>query len=234
MVTESTRLKSWLVAVETGKVAKYDKVQYALIKYWFDLLQDIKNKKQENIIRETYEKLPVFWENILGNIISAARYARIRQIEPNYIDKFIDDIQFYSEYSSNPFPYYIIQPNLVPLHIIASAANIINSYDLIFPHSDKNSKTFLSLCGLPQNIYKSFEIYEFVLSFAKGTDLKFGLALIRSYFAAKTIQHQWRHYIRTKRAANTIQRVWKRQISSPFTIIGINRLNREFSEMIEA
>ena len=203
----------------------------ALNKYWLDLSKNVDNidKKQENIIRETYKKLPSFWENILDNIISAALHVGLH-IKSNYVDEFIKDIQMRVDFNASHIPYFFYQLNLVPLHIVSSTAEVVSIRALVEIRDEE--KMFFAFCGIPQNTYENILRYTTCQFFEKNIDFEIGLALIRSYFAAKNIQHHWRVYIKTKKAAQTIQRAWKRQISSPFTIIGKNRLRREFNEMI--
>ena len=233
-------IKSWLNSVENKDMDKFDKVTYALRKYWCDLCESENNynKKQEDIIYKAFEKLPLFWDNIVNYIISVHRY--VDPIQEEYVYHYIDQannlietiqglVTDDREADTFTVPYFIENTKIVPFYIISKAAAEVRLYNYL--NHAIHKKTFLGMCGIPQNI----EVGEHITFWCSEYDLMpYGLAMMRSYFSARFIQRKWRAYVTKKNlAAQTIQRAWKRQVLSPFTVIGMNRLQREFNELIE-
>lgn len=257
MDTDSDSIKTWLSTVENGKIKDYDKTKFSLQKYWIDCREGFIPFYQEFIIKLTFEKLPSFWRNILEYIVSSVQYddpikyfgslysptatyeSIVKVWRRCYIKKVLEDVQNLSNNIEGKVPYYILCPHMLPFRIISKAFKIEKSYFyrleyLNIPGYELKKKTFLALCGVQQPIDENEIALKSRFEFEDGVDYVYGISLMRSYFCAKIIQRQWRAYvIKRNHAAKTIQRVWKRQIASPFTVIGKNRLHREFNEMIE-
>lgn len=232
---QQTEFKSTTQITQVNNFNDEYKIKYALIKYWIDYCGNNRNEELENIIKQAYTKLPSFWNNILDFVISSYLY-----IDPDYtnyhnpdaeelIEETLECIRYKiderdGEYDDFMVPDYLKNSNQLPFHIISKAGAAVHNYDFI--NDDTYKKRFLGICGIPQDITVEEYLSDYKI-------IPYGLALMRSYFSTKIIQRHWRAYVIKKQAVKTIQRVWKRQISSPFTVIGMNRLQREFSEMIE-
>ena len=203
------------------------KIKHVLLKYWIDYCDNKRNIKLENILIQAYKKLPSFWDNILQFINSTFRFVYCIYNVPDHMQNIfevirenIDDRKKFSD-DFIP-PYFVDNSNLLTFHVISRAAADIGCYE--DEDNNEQQEEFLRICGISQDVEMSENIY---YDCDEDALMPYGLALMRSYFSAKIIQRHWRNYIRTKKAAQKIQRVWKRQISSPFTVIGMNQLKKK-------
>lgn len=201
-----------------------------------------------NQMKQSITALPPLWEAILQNILAVHEhilkdrfqsrfYNRIKYAKHNY-GSIMSLILYYLKttdenyyefdadgklvfYAHNANPYFLNRPDFIPVILVTLAASEMYQYDR------GKLLTFLTLCGLPKNTNNRLDPRK-----GKNDTMNLGKILIRGYFAAKAIQRAWRLYVLKKSMISKIKRIWKRQVSSPYTLVGKHRLEREFNEML--
>ena len=201
----------------------YERARFCMLRLWVEMCENSENDPNDVIdgILDEFDKFPLIWSNILEYIIYVLRqtdgddfflfimenfgYDLSRDIKNKDVGKIVvqiltDLVKSHKESDNHRlfqlYPFFVKRPDLVPVMVVslamASKQQIYQFSDL-FTISDDNLKEFFGYFGAwfknPENTFIESEVYD---NMHEAT--RYGKAILRLYFATKTIQKAWRQY----------------------------------------